>query len=161
MSRATRAISPDDNTAKEESIGYPESGAQPVTATVILKGVGTPLPGMHAASGSWVIEQLGNLSANGSTVAFDQTANGLKMTDPTGEHFDAKLDGTEFPYSGSHNTDKVTLKRMGGQGIQETDMLGGKVVATFQMTVSPDGRTLTMVEHERNGRVNTFVYKKQ
>jgi hypothetical protein len=55
----------------------------------------------------------------------------------------------------------VVLKRIGARGIEETDKLGAKVVATTQMTVSADGRTITMVVHEHNGEVSTFVFNKQ
>src|ERR1035438_5529465 len=98
---------------------------------------------MHAISGSWVMDKAENVSENALFATFEQTADGLKMTKGTGEHYEAKLDGKEYPKGAWGGTDKVVLKRIGARGIEATDKLGAKVVATTQMTVSADRRTIT------------------
>jgi hypothetical protein len=50
------------------------------------------------------------------------------------------------------------LKRIGPNGIEETDKLGAKVVSVTEMTVSPDGRTMTTVSREANGHVSTLLF---
>lgn len=76
---------------------------------------------------------------------FEQTADGLKMSRPIGEHYDAKLDGKDYPYEGAAEVNKVVLKRIGQRVIEETDKHDEKVESTARMTVSPDGHTMTMV----------------
>lgn len=153
--------SADGKSVTGEFTDYPQSSDKPVTGTYTMKRAGAALAGMHAISGSWVMDKAENVSENALFATFEQTADGLKMTQATGEHYDAKLDGKEYPYGGSRGTDKVVLKRIGARGIEETDKLGAKVVATTQMTVSADGRTITMVVHEHTGEVSTFVFNKQ
>lgn len=55
----------------------------------------------------------------------------------------------------------MVLKRVGLREIEETDKHDGKLEGTARMTVSPDGQTMTMVVHDRQGRVSTFVWNKQ
>jgi hypothetical protein len=90
-----------------------------------------------------------------------QSGDSLKMSDPTGASFDAKVDGREYPYQGSSQNDHVVLKRINARTIEETDKGGGKVLSTARMTVSPDDRTLTMVVHDSSGGVTTLVWNKQ
>jgi hypothetical protein len=141
---------------------HPPSSDKPVTGTVIVKRVGKPEPGRHALSGSWVEEKVDNVSENDLLGTFDETADGLKSSRPTGEHYDAKFDGKEYPFEGASGVNKVVLKRIGPQVIEETlKRVDGSVDATNRMTVSPDGRTMTMVIREHDGRINTLIFNKQ
>jgi hypothetical protein len=119
------------------------------------------MAGMHAVSGAWVAEKAENVSENGLVVTFEETADGLKMSQPTGDHFDAKLDGKDYPFEGSAEVNKVVLKRIGPRVIEEIDKRDEKVESTERMTVSPDGHTMTIVVKDRQGRVSTFVWDKQ
>jgi len=161
VSQAKTTVSADGKTATTEFTGYPASGGKPVTGTVMQKRVGGAPAGMHAVSGSWVMDKAENISDNGLTVTYEQSADGLKMTSPTGEHYDAKIDGKDYPYEGSPEADKVSLKRIGARGIEETVKRGGKVWSSAQMTVSADGKTIAIVAHGHDGRVNTFTANKQ
>jgi len=154
-------VAPDGMTATEEFTSHPPSSDKPVTGTVTLKRLGKSMAGMHAVSGSWVAEKAENVSENGLLVTFEETAGGLKMSQPTGENYDAKFDGKEYPYEGSAQVNKVVLKKIGPRVIEETDKHDGKVEGTVRMTVSADDRTITMVVHDRQGRVSTFVFVKQ
>jgi hypothetical protein len=154
------AVAPDGKTATEEFLTHPPSSDKPVTGSETLKRVGNPVPG-SAFSGSWVMDKAQDISENGMVFTLQQTADGLKMSDPTGSGFDAKLDGKEYPYQGSATNDHVVLKRIDARTIEETDKGGGKVLSTSRMTVSPDGRTLTMVVHDTGGRVTTLIWNKQ
>src|ERR1017187_2620397 len=125
------------------------------------KRVGSAPAGMHAVSGSWVMDKAAKISDNGLTITYQQSADGLKVSAPTGEHCDAKIDGKDYPYEGSPEFDKVSLKRIGESGIEETVKRNGKVWSSAQMTVSADGKTITIVAHEHDGRVNTVTATKQ
>jgi hypothetical protein len=161
VSKVRISVSSDGATAAEEFTAFPESSAKPVTGAATLKRVGKSVAGMHAASGSWLTEKAENVSENALLATFEQTAENLRMTMPTGEHYDAKLDGKPYPYAGSPDVDHVMLKRIGARGVEETDKRGEKVISTTQMTVSPDGRSMTMVVHEPARGVSTYVFQKQ
>jgi hypothetical protein len=55
-------------------------------------------------------------------------------------------------------------KLLGASGaIEETDKHSdkGKVLPTSKISAAPDGRTLTIVVHEHDGLVSTFIFDKQ
>lgn len=161
IAQVKTTVSPDGATARMEFTSYPAASAKPVTGAATMKRVGKAPAGMHAFSGSWVAEKAENVTDNGLLVAFEQTADGLKMTQPTGEHYDAKLDGKPYAYGGSPGTDTVVLKRIGTHVIEETDKRGDKVLSTVKMTISSDGKSLTMVVNDPVHGVSSFVFKKQ
>ena len=156
-------VSPDGMTATGEFTTHPPSSDQPVTGTFKMKRAGKSMSGMHAISGEWLPDKVENLSENALSVTFEESADGLKMTEPTGEHYDAKFDGKDYAYEGSTGVNKVTVKRVGSREIVETDKRDGKVESTSRMTLSPDGRTLTVVskDWDQQGRVNTLIFNKQ
>jgi hypothetical protein len=103
-----------------------------------------------------------SLSENALLNTFEQTADGLKWSSATGEHYDAKLDGKVYPVAGSRTWDKVTLKRLGPNSIEETDLNGDKVLGTTRYTVSPDGQSMTLeARNTRTGRTITSILRKQ
>ena len=153
-------VTPDGMTTTTEFTSHPPSSDKPVTGSETLKRVGKSAPG-NAFSGSWAIENAQNFSENGLVFTFAQSGDSLKMSDPTGASYDAKLDGKEYPYQGSAETDHVVLKRINERTIEETDKGGGKVLSTARITVSADDRTMTMVVHDRTGRVDTLIWNKQ
>jgi hypothetical protein len=161
VSQSKTTVSSDGATAVEERTSYPESGGKPVSGSGTLKRVGKSMAGMHATSGSWLAEKFENVSENALLTTFVQSADSLKMTQPTGEHYDAKLDGKAYPYGGYSEVDTVVLKRMGAREIEETDKRGEKIISTERMTVSPDGRSMTMVIQDPVRGVSTFVFQKQ
>ena len=153
-------VSSDGATATEDGTFYPVSSDKAITLTTITKRVGSSIAGMHAISGSWLREKQ-SVSENAKLNTFEQSADGLKWSAPTGEHYDAKLDGKDYPVSGATGWDKVVLKRFGANSIEETDKFGDKFLTTYRYTVSPDGRSMTMEIHDNTGGVRTSVLKKQ
>jgi hypothetical protein len=154
-------VSPDGMTETTEFTSNPPSSDKPVTGSFVAKRVGKALAGMHAVSGSWAAEKIENISENALPMTLEESADGLKMSQATGEHYDAKFDGKEYPYEGSSEINKVVLKKISDRVIEETDKRDGKVESTAKMTVSTDGRTLTTVVHDRQGRISTFAFNKQ
>jgi hypothetical protein len=154
-------VASDGMTVTETFTSHPSSSDQPVTGSVTLKRAAKGVPGTHAISGSWVAEKVENISDNGLTTALEETADGLKMSAPTGEHYDAKLDGKDYPYEGSNDVNKVAVKRIGPRIIEEIDKRDGEIRGTARMTISPDGHTMTMVAKDHQGRISSFVWVKQ
>jgi hypothetical protein len=136
-------------------------GGEPVTSTVTDRRVGDPLPGMHLVSGSWLMEKPDSISEEASLIILEQTADGLRMNSPLGEHFVAKFDGREYPDEGSTQTDHVIVRQIDSRTIEETDKLRGQVVSTNRLTVSEDGRTMQVTVKLPNGRTQNLLFNKQ
>jgi hypothetical protein len=85
------------------------------------------------------------------------------MTSPTGQSYTTKLDGIEAPYHGDPGTTTVSLKRrLGPNTYEETDKLGDKAVFVARMTVSADGKTMSLENHDLlRDRTSKFVAVKQ
>jgi hypothetical protein len=93
----------------------------------------------------------------------EQTAKGMKTTsdavlaDGQSRHteFTAPLDGTDVPLTGSMIADTVSVKSDGHKRLR-LDKKGGKVVMTYNGTVSADGKTFT-VEQKGTGEKGEAV----
>ena len=93
---------------------------------------------------------------------FKTNGDELTMTSPTGETYTAKFDGNDYPYRGAHSYDAVTLKKINDHTIEEIDKRAGAVIDDSTMTVSANGKTMTVVDTSQpSGRVSTFVATKQ
>ena len=138
-----------------------QSEAQPVTGEVTMTRVSAGPSGSHALSGSWRTEKV-DISNNGLTVTYEATANGLKMSDPVGDNFDAKFDGKDYPINGDPGQTMVALKKVNANTIEATFKRNGKVVGINHMTVSPDGKTIHVIfENKENGTTLEYDMEKQ
>jgi len=155
-------VSPDGKTATFEFNDSSNTNADPVTgkgsSTQMAKGPA----GSHAISGSWVTSKMETLSDNGLMVTFKVEDGSLSMTNPTGQSYVAKLDGTEAPYKGDPGTTSVSVKSIGKNTIEETDKRDGKVISVSRMTVAADGKTITAkFEDKLHGTSSQFTAVKQ
>jgi hypothetical protein len=155
-------VSPDGNTLTFIFTDSSATNADPVTgkgeATRVTKGPA----GAHAISGSWQTAQLENLSANALLVTYQVNGDTLTMSNPTGQAYTAKLDGTDAPYKGDPGTTSVSVKQMGKNTIEETDKRDGKVISVARITVAPDGKSMTVaVTDKLRGTTSQFVAAKQ
>jgi hypothetical protein len=118
--------------------------------------------GSHAVSGAWRTSKVNTVSNNGLTVTYQGTDNGLKMSDPNGNSYDAKFDGKDYPINGDPGHTLVSLKRIGNDTIEETDKRDGKVVGVFRMTVSADGKSINAsYTDKQRGTTTAFTMEKQ
>jgi hypothetical protein len=86
----------------------------------------------------------------------------LTMTNPTGQSYTAKLNGTEAPYKGDPGTTGVSVKMTGKDTLEETDKRGDKVISVMKMTLEPDGKTAKIVyEDKLRGTSLQWVAEKQ
>jgi len=136
----TATISSDGNALTDKWTD--NSGTQPVNGEATSTRVAPAPAGAHALSGSWRTEKLNSISENGLTVTYQGTENGLKMSDPNGNSYDARFDGKDYPINGDPGHTMVSLKRIGNDTIEETDKRDGKVVGIARMTVSKDGKSI-------------------
>ncbi len=157
----TRTVSADGKTLTVKTTIHPPNGSQPVTTEVTATLSGPAPMGVHAASGAWVIAKM-KQSDNGLDATYKVEGDQITMTQPTGETYTAKLDGTDAPYKGSNSTDTVSVKKIDAHTIEETDKRGGEVIEVDKMTVSPNGKTMTVVAtSKRTDRTSTYVATKK
>lgn len=157
----TDSVSSDGKTLTQKFSDQTSGNPQPVTGEETLARVSKGPAGSHAVSGSWRAEKFSNISSNGLTVTYQATADGLKMSLPTGQSYNAKFDGKEYPIEGDPGHTVVTLKRISADTIEETDKRDGKVVGVFRMTVSKDGKSISAVfdDKERDTKTSFTMYK--
>jgi len=160
MSSETETVSADGNMLNAKFTDT--SGTQPVTGEVTSTRVSPGPTGSHAVSGSWRTSKVNTVSSNGLTVTYKGTADGLKMSDPNGNSYDAKFDGKDYPIQGDPGHTMVSLKRIGNDTIEETDKRDGKVVGVSRMTVSKDGKSIQVqYTDKQQGTTTTFTMEKQ
>jgi hypothetical protein len=155
-------VSAAGKTISVEFTEYPEKSAQPVTGKVTLIRVATGPAGSHAISGSWRAEKINAVSENALALTFKASADGLTLSSQTGEGYDAKFDGKDYPIKGDRAGSVVSLKKVNDRTIDEIIKRDGKIVYVNQMTVSADGKTLTLVsEDKERGTKTSMVAAKQ
>ena len=143
-------VSKDGKSMTEDFTDY--TGSKPATGKFASKRVGAPpAAGAHAISGSWEPDVKNtDLSADLITVTYQQSADGLHMSTPTGQSYDAKFDGKEYLTAGDAGKTMVSLKKLGPNKIEETDRRLGKVTDVWLLEVTADGK-LHVVDHDKMG----------
>ncbi len=155
-------VSADGNTLMFEFTDSSATNADPVTGkgeeTLVAKGPA----GSHAISGSWRMSKMDTLSDNAISITYKVSGDSLSMSNPTGQSYTAKLDGTEAPYKGDPGTTSVSVKNVNKNTLEETDKRDGKVITVARITVSADGKSLAVaVEDKLHGTSSHFTATKQ
>lgn len=161
VSEITSTVSADGKTLTNTYTSYPMNGGEPVHEVNTQMRVGVLPSGVHATSGNWHAVKF---TGSENDLLFTCKTNGdeFTMTDPTGDSYTAKFDGSDYPYKGSYGTDGVSLKRIDARTIEETDKLKGKAQDIQTMTVSPNGKTMMIVVHDLlRDATSTFVATKK
>jgi hypothetical protein len=158
--RSTSTVSAD---GKSLSTKFEESfEAAPVTGEENYTRVSRGPAGSHAVSGSWRAEKFSNISSNGISVTYESTPDGMKMSDNNGEGYDAKFDGKKYPLQNDPGHTLVSIKKLGTHTLMETYTRDGKVISTFTMTISADGKVMHAVANDlEQGRINQFTLNKK
>lgn len=162
VATTTITVAPDGKTAHFEFSDSSNSSGAPVTGNGEMKQVAAGPAGSHAVSGSWVTANIANMSENATEITFKEEGGMLHMSAPTGQSYQAKLDGTEAPYKGDPGINSVTVKQTGKMSMVETDKRDGKVVNVLTSTVSADGKTMkVLMDDKLHDRSMAFVAVKQ
>ena len=160
VSENTITVAPDGKTAIEEFTDT--NGADHATGKGMLKRVAKGASGSNAVAGSWRLDHVDSGSGN----VFDPTykIDGDTVTSTAGgDSYTAKLDGKPVPNMVNGKADgTVAVKMIGKNTLRETYAKNGKVISTSTMTVSADGKTMKMVDHDmQSGVTTTMVHNKQ
>jgi len=126
----------------EHSSAY---GTEPTVYKEKLTRVGDVPAGVHALSGSWKFVKFLSVAGPGLLVTYGMTADGFTMSS-NGQSYDAKFDDKTYPVKGDPTKTVVNLKKVSDSEVIESDSQNGKVVETFDMTVSADGKSLHVVD---------------
>jgi len=158
----TRSTSQDGSTLTIASMNYPADGSQPFKTEAKFTRVSKAPAGANATSGSWRIQNLSEDEA-GRTTTWKRSGDNLSMSTPTGVSWEAKLDGKEYPVKGSsYDKYTVSVKSLGDRSIETTYRRDGKVATVDKITVSADGKQMTIVaDNKLLGRISTFIDDKQ
>ena len=155
-------VSADGNTATFEFSDSSATNGAPVTGKGQSVRVAKGPAGSHAVSGSWRTSKVDSVSDNGLMFTYKVDGNVLRMTCPTGQSYTAKLDGTEAPYKGDPGTTSVSVKSVGKNVMEETDKRDGKVISVSLITVSANGKTMSIaISDKLHGTTLQFTAEKQ
>jgi hypothetical protein len=157
----TFKIAPDNKSFTVDFTGTSENGAS-YSGTGGANRVAAGPSGSQPISGSWMRTAMKNASDSLVTYTYKVDGDMLTMTDPTGDSYTAKMNGTEAPMKGNPGITSVTVKKMGARTMLETDMRDGKVVETTRSTVAMDGKSMTVVDSNKlTHRSVTYTANKQ
>ena len=158
---STRTASQDGKTLTISSTNYPADGSQPFKSEAKFTRISKGPAGSNATSGSWRVQNV-NEDTAGLTSTWKSEGDGLSVSTPTGESWEAKFDGKDYLVKGTYANETVSLKKLSDRSIEATFKRDGKVESVDEITVSPDGKKMTTVaDNKRLGRVSTFVDEKQ
>jgi len=158
---ATRTASQDGKTLTASRTDYPVDGSQPFKVEVKWTRVSKGSAGSNATSGSWRFENA-NVDASGLTSTWKSEGDGLSVSTPTGESWEAKFDGKDYPVKGTYANETVSLKSLGDHSIEVTYKRDGKIETVDKIPVSPDGKKMTTVaDNKPTGRLSTYIDEKQ
>ncbi|MGO9518683.1 MAG: hypothetical protein ACLPND_16745 [Candidatus Korobacteraceae bacterium] len=127
--------------------GQPSGGPQ--MGTFMMIRVKSGPAGANLISGSWRAEKAQQSTESGLLWTFKISGDQVKMTNPTGQSYTAKLDGSDAPYKGDPGITSVSVKMHGKDTLEETDKRDGKVIYISRMTVTPDGKTMKIVYDDK------------
>ena len=155
------SVSEDGSTLAIAWTDYSNPAGGPVSGVATFTRVGKAPLGANAISGSWRIEKSDVAQADALIFSFKSGGDSLSYSTPMGQSYQAKLDGKDVPYVGDPGTTSVSLKRI-GDSVEETDKRDGKVISVSKMTVSADGKTMTiLVDDKLHGTTATYMAEKQ
>jgi hypothetical protein len=163
VSTSTTTVSSDGETATFTfSDSSNTNGGPPVTGSGEAKRVEKGPKGSNAISGSWRTTKIEGLSNNAIIWSYKVSGDEITMTNPTGQSYTAKLNGTEAPMKGDPGITTVSVKMRGKDTLEETDKRDGKEISVFKMTVAADGKTAkASAEDKLQNRTTTFDVTKQ
>jgi hypothetical protein len=155
-------VSGDGKTMTFEFTDSSNTNGSPVTGNGESERVAKGPAGSNAISGSWRTTKMQNISDNAITWTYKVSGDELTMTNPTGQSYTAKLNGTETAMKGDPGVSNVAVKMMGKDTLVETDSRDGKVVSVTKSTMASDGKTLHIVNEDKvHGTSMKFEATKQ
>jgi hypothetical protein len=156
-------VSPSNKEANFKLTDMCNQRAEPVSVQWLAKRVASVPAGAHLVSGSWRTVKQESASQNALLVTLKLENNTFTFMDPTGKGYSAKLDGTYAPFTGGSGDTNVSVKRLGANSVEETDLKAGKVIRRTVFTVATDGKTMTaaITDVPQESSIQFFLTKQQ
>jgi hypothetical protein len=152
VSSGKHIVSADDKSLAYEFINYPVASPQPIKGKLAYSRVSAGPAGSHAISGSWRAQKFAAVSENALITTIKTTSDGQTYTQTTGESYDAKYDGKDYPMKGTSAGITVALKKVDSRTVTTTVKRDGEIQEINTMIVSADGKTATIkVENKVQG----------
>jgi hypothetical protein len=163
VATSTSTVSSDGNTVMFTfSDSSNTNGGPAVTGSGEATRVAKGPAGSNAISGSWRTTKIAGLSDNATSWSYKVSGDEITMTNPTGQSYTAKLNGTDAPMKGDPGVTSVSVKMLGQNTLEETDKRSGKVISVFKMTIAADGKTAKAVNEDKlQNRTTEFAITKQ
>jgi hypothetical protein len=139
----------EDSKTLNTDFSFTSEGGQQGNGTGVFDRVGEAPAGANKVSGTWQPKQMQSASDSMMTFSYKTTADGLSMSDGTGDSYTAKFDGKDYPYKGDPGTTSVSLKKIDANTIEETDKRNGKVISVARSAVGPDGKTMKIAVDDK------------
>ncbi len=159
VSESKDVVSQDGKTLISEFMEYPPHG-MPYGGKYIRTRLAAGPPGSHAISGTWKATKLEDVTDAALTFTFKSTAEAISMKSGTGEWYEAKFDGKDYPFKGGAPGRTIALKRVSENMIEESIREDGKPIVLSQVTVT--GNTLQFISKDlRSGTTTSFTANKQ
>jgi hypothetical protein len=158
----TMTVSPDGRTMEVDAWVAPvHRGAPSVTRRTLLTRLAWGPLGSHPVSGTWRASRVLGLSDDLALSRFKVSGDKVDWSTPAGVSYHATFGGPPVPQIGDPNHVMITVRKVNDNQIVESDWRDGRITHVYTMTVSPDGRTMTMVERNANsGSVQTLTARK-
>lgn len=133
----------------------------PPTKGELMETRAAPAPaGANAISGSWTPKSYANINDEALTVTYNVQGDTLHMSSPSGQSYDAKLDGSDTPIKGDTAGTTASVTKS-GDTYTETDKRDGKVVSVATFSVGADGKLNVTSEDKRNGSTMKYMADKK
>lgn len=157
MIRATWTLGRDGNTLRDDYTQFDEKGG-----TTHLIYLYQRRGGESGFAGDWV-----STSQQMDTAYLMQVrpfeGDGVSIViGSAGVTKNVKFDGKDYPNPGSARHVVSSAQRVNGSTVSITDKIGEKIVSTREMSVSGDGKVLTMTVHQPGrSEPNVLVFERQ
>lgn len=160
--RSKRVVSADGNSMTLEYKNTSPNNGEVTTGKTIFKRVDKDAVGTNAASGSWLVTKIENVSDNALKVTYKSAGDMMNMSTADGQSYSAKMDGSDAPMKGNVGVTTVAVKLVGKNVLEEVDKRDGKVTFTTKRTVDAAGKTLKVDwENKLAGTNGSYVMVKQ
>ena len=155
------SVSADGDTLTIDFTDSSTPNAPPVKGSFVETRAGPAPAGAHAISGSWKPDKYTSVNDEALTVTYKVDGDTLHMSSPSGQSYDAKLDGTDTPIKGDTAGTTASVKKVGENSYEETDKRDGKVVSVATFTVGADGKMHVKSVDKRNDSTMTYDANRQ
>jgi hypothetical protein len=144
-------------------------------------GLAVAFAGQAAAADSWIgtwkmdaaKSKIAASSIRSQTLKFEATADGVKLTadgtdaegKPLHSTYTSKFDGKDVAWAGNPVADTASPKRIDASAYENVWKKGGKAMVTSKVSVSKDGKTLTINQTGTDAKgaatSSVIVYERQ